>query len=107
MLHVLNSAGLLLPPGPKERYPPFATDIHSVVFPDKDMSDRCETNEPSMTPIADLGGLRDLLGGQSSPQEVAEVPVAKVGQAGDAVEEPAKADAVKSRSSIEQRGNGS
>jgi hypothetical protein len=76
VLHILNTAGILGPPGPKEKYPPFGADIHSAVFPEMGRPDTSGTAGSRLSAMADLGDLRSgLFPMAASPTEDIATPL--------------------------------
>jgi len=75
-LHILNAAGLIEPVSAHERYPPFLADINSVLFPNMSSRPGLGGTRGSIgTPIAELGGLRDLLAlGGNTPSPLPTMP---------------------------------
>jgi len=66
LLRLLDNAGFLLPPGPKDKLPPYAVDIHSSVFLSLDEpEDPSQFQKSQESFMADLGGLKGLLSAES------------------------------------------
>lgn len=61
MLNLLYGAGFLRPPKPTDILPPYATDIHSSMFPGADLDDMGMTRSTDMAVMHDLGGLKNAL----------------------------------------------